>query len=161
MVQEAFATAATCVYADLLLPAATWGEKTGTVTNSERRISRVRNAVPAPGLARHDWAIAVQFAHQLEARLRPGLPTLFPTTTEHADQGAKAVWKEHRESTRGRDLDITGLSWGLLESQGPQQRPLSEGTTTGKARLYEDGIFPTDDGHVRFAAHAWQPRPMH
>ena len=118
VVQEAFATAATCVYADLLLPAATWGEKTGTVTNSERRISRVRNAVPAPGLARHDWAIAVQFAHQLEARLRLRLPTLFPCTTEHADQGAKAVWKEHRESTRGRDLDITGLSWGLLESQG-------------------------------------------
>ena len=76
------------------------------------------HAVPAPGLARHDWAIAVQFAHQLEARLRPGLPTLFPCTTEHADQGAKAVCKEHRESTRGRDLDITGLSWGLLESQG-------------------------------------------
>src|SRR3989344_1393810 len=81
VVQEAFATAATCAYADLLLPATTWGEKTGTVTNSERRISRVRTAVPAPGLARHDWAIAVQFAHQLEARLRPGQPTLFPYTT--------------------------------------------------------------------------------
>ena len=46
VVQEAFATTATCDYADLLLPATTWGEKTGTVTNSERRISRVRPAVP-------------------------------------------------------------------------------------------------------------------
>ena len=157
VVQEAFATAETARYADLLLPATTWGEKTGTVTNSERRISRVRSAVPAPGAARHDWAIAVQFAHQLEARLRPGQPTLFPYTTDHADQGAETVWNEHRESTRGRDLDITGLSWEMLESAGPQQWPLPEGVTTGKARLYEDGIFPTADGRARFAAHAWQP----
>lgn len=157
VVQEAFATAATCAYADLLLPATTWGEKTGTVTNSERRISRVRPAVPAPGEARHDWAIAVQFAHQLEARLRPGQPTLFPYATDDADQGAETVWNEHRESTRGRDLDITGLSWDMLESAGPQQWPLPEGSTTGKARLYEDGVFPTADGRARFAAHAWQP----
>ena len=175
VVQEAFATAETAQYADLLLPATTWGEKTGTVTNSERRISRVRTAVPAPGEARHDWAIAVQFAHQLEARLRPGQPTLFPYTTDHADQGAQAVWNEHRESTRGRDLDITGLSWTLLESAGPQQWPCPANLTDsgnddnsattlptrtrdiGKARLYEDGVFPTADGRARFAAHAWQP----
>ncbi|MCB2041252.1 MAG: molybdopterin-dependent oxidoreductase, partial [Rhodoferax sp.] len=50
--QEAFAGTATCAYADLLLPAASWGEKEGTVTNSERRISRVRAAVDAPGQAR-------------------------------------------------------------------------------------------------------------
>ncbi|HRM00741.1 MAG TPA: molybdopterin-dependent oxidoreductase, partial [Acidovorax sp.] len=151
VVQEAFATAATCAFADLLLPATTWGEKTGTVTNSERRISRVRPAVPAPGETRHDWAIAVQFAHQLEARLRPGAPTLFPY------DDAETIWNEHRESTRGRDLDITGLSWALLESLGPQQWPLPQGAATGKARLYEDGIFPTPDGRARFAAHAWQP----
>ncbi|WP_342720611.1 molybdopterin-dependent oxidoreductase [Acidovorax sp. FHTAMBA] len=157
VVQEAFATAATCAYADLLLPATTWGEKTGTVTNSERRISRVRPAVPAPGLARHDWAVAVQFAHQLEARLRPGQPTLFPYATDAADAGAEAVWNEHRESTRGRDLDITGLSWALLESAGPQQWPFVADATTGKARLYEDGVFPTAYGRARFAAHAWQP----
>ncbi len=157
VVQEAFATAETCAYADLLLPATTWGEKTGTVTNSERRISRVRTAVPAPGQARHDWAIAVQFAHQLEARLRPGAPTLFPYATDAADAGAEAIWKEHRESTRGRDLDITGLSWEMLESAGPQQWPLPAGKATGKARLYEDSVFPTADGRARFAAHAWQP----
>jgi assimilatory nitrate reductase catalytic subunit len=157
VVQEAFATAETCAYADLLLPATTWGEKTGTVTNSERRISRVRSAVPAPGEARHDWAIAVQFAHQLEARLRPGVPTLFPYPTDHTDAGAEAVWNEHRESTRGRDLDITGLSWEMLESAGPQQWPLPDGATAGKARLYEDGDFPTADGRARFAAYAWQP----
>ena len=69
IVQEAFATTATAAYADLLLPATTWGEKDGTVTNSERRISRVRPAVPAPGQARHDWRIAVDVARRLEALL--------------------------------------------------------------------------------------------
>ena len=71
VVQEAFATTSTCRYADLLLPASTWGEKNGTVTNSERRISRVRPAVPAPGEARDDWAIAADLAVRLEARLHP------------------------------------------------------------------------------------------
>ena len=71
VVQEAFATTATCAFADLLLPATTWGEKDGTVTNSERRISRVRPAVAAPGEARDDWAIACDFARRLEARLGP------------------------------------------------------------------------------------------
>ena len=155
VVQEAFATAETAQYADLLLPATTWGEKTGTVTNSERRISRVRPAVPAPGATRHDWAIAVQFARQLEARLRPGAPSLFPYG--ESDAGAQAIWNEHRESTRGRDLDITGLSWNLLESEGPQQWPFVADATTGKTRLYEDGVYPTADGRARFAAHAWQP----
>ena len=112
VVQEAFATTATCDYADLLLPATTWGEKDGTVTNSERRISRVRPAVPAPGEARHDWAIAVDFARRLERKLRPAdaaHPVSLRTTPE------AAIWNEHRESTRGRDLDITGLSYALLE----------------------------------------------
>ena len=151
VVQEAFATTATCAYADLLLPATTWGEKVGTVTNSERRISRVRPAVPPPGQARHDWQIAVQFARRLEALLHPGRAGLF------AHDSAEALWNEHRESTRGRDLDITGLSWALLDEHGPQQWPLKEGAAAGRARLYEDGVFPTPDGRARFAALPWQP----
>ncbi len=151
VVQEAYASAATCDFADLLLPATTWGEKEGTVTNSERRISRVRAAVPAPGEARHDWRTVVDFAQRLEGTLRPGLPTLFP----YPD--AESIWLEHRESTRGRDLDITGLSYDMLERQGPQQWPLPDGAEHGKARLYEDGIFPTADGKARFAALPWKP----
>ncbi|WP_304921489.1 nitrate reductase [Hydrogenophaga sp.] len=151
VVQEAYASAATCDWADLLLPATTWGEKEGTVTNSERRISRVRAAVPAPGGARHDWRTVVDFAQRLETRLRPGQPTLFP----YSD--AESIWLEHRESTRGRDLDITGISWPMLDEQGPQQWPLREGETQGKVRLYADGIFPTADGKARFAALPWQP----
>ncbi|HEX6708001.1 MAG TPA: molybdopterin-dependent oxidoreductase [Albitalea sp.] len=144
VVQEAFSTTATCAYADLLLPATTWGEKDGTVTNSERRISRVRPAVWAPGEARHDWIIAAEFAHRLESRLRPDAPTLFPYTS------AETVWNEHRESTRGRDLDITGLSYARLEA-APAQWPFPEGASAGRARLYEDGRFPTADGRARFA----------
>lgn len=151
VVQEAFVTAATCDFADLLLPATTWGEKEGTVTNSERRISRVRAAVPPAGQARHDWRIAVDVAQRLEAQLRPGQPTLFPYGTP------EVIWNEHRESTRGRDLDITGLSYALLESSGPQQWPMPEGTQRGKKRLYEDGIFPTSDGKARFATLPYRP----
>lgn len=153
VVQEAFATTATCDWADLLLPATTWGEKDGTVTNSERRISRVRPAVPAPGEARHDWAIVVDFARRLERRLSRNAEaqaTLFPYPTP------ESIWVEHRESTRGRDLDITGLSYTLLE-QAPQQWPFPAGATTGLPRLYEDGRFPTADGKARFVAAAYKP----
>nr|WP_315199137.1 molybdopterin-dependent oxidoreductase [uncultured Aquabacterium sp.] len=151
VVQEAFATTATCAYADILLPASTWGEKDGTVTNSERRISRVRSAVPPAGQARHDWAIFTELGRLLEQRLPerrshylPDTLTLFPYDTP------ESVWNEHRESTRGRDLDITGLSYALLETQGPQQWPMPEGASQGQARLYTDGRFPTADGRARF-----------
>jgi assimilatory nitrate reductase catalytic subunit len=161
VVQEAFATTATAAYADLLLPATTWGEKDGTVTNSERRISRVRAAVPPPtpqastqGQAqgpRHDWSIAVDFARRLEQRL-PGAPRgLFPYTTP------ESIWNEHRASTQGRDLDITGLSYAQLDAQGPQQWPLPLGAPHGTARLYTDARFPTSDGRARFVATPYQP----
>jgi len=155
VLQEAFATTATCAYADLLLPASTWGEKVGTVTNSERRISRVRPAVPAPGAARHDWAAATDFAQRLAMRL-PGAPQhLFPYALD-VDAGAEAIWTEHRDSTRGRDLDITGLSWPLLDSAGPQQWPFPAAGAP-KARLYEDGVFATPDGRARFVAVPYRP----
>jgi assimilatory nitrate reductase catalytic subunit len=143
VVQEAFGTTTTCEYADLLLPATTWGEKDGTVTNSERRISRVRPAIAGPGETRHDWAAVVDFAQRLEKRLRPGQPTLFPYDRP------ESVWNEHRESTRGRDLDITGLSYAQLDA-APAQWPFPQGASTGRARLYEDGVFATADGRAKF-----------
>ena len=156
IVQEAFATAATCDYADLLLPASTWGEKMGTVTNSERRISRVRPAIPAPGEARHDWAIAVEFAQRLEHLRGTQATTLFPYSLTDPAAGVEAIWNEHRESTRGRDLDITGMSYAMLD-MAPQQWPLKTGETTGKVRLYEDGVFPTPDGKARFVNTIYKP----
>ena len=147
VLQETYGNTDTADYADLLLPATGWGEKYGTVTNSERCITRVMPAVQAPGEARHDWEIVVDFARRLGQKLgHPGTGKLFP----YAD--AEAIFNEHRESTRGRDLDITGLSYGLLESAGPQQWPYPEGAVAGKQRLYEDGRFPTADGKARFVA---------
>ena len=161
VVQEAFANTATARFADLLLPATTWGEKEGTVTNSERRISRVRAAVlpPAsPGATdnapRHDWQIVVDFAQRLEKRLAThparGEGSLFAYSTP------ESIWNEHRESTRGRDLDITGMAYAALE-QTPLQWPMPEGAVAGKVRLYEDGIFPTADGRANFANVQYQP----
>jgi len=156
VVQEAYAGTATCAYADLLLPASTWGEKEGTVTNSERRISRVRAAVEPAGEARPDWHIATDFAQRLEVLLKrqgapasAGLTPLFPYRTP------EAIWLEHRESTRGRDLDISGMSYALLE-QAPRQWPMAQGQADGQARLYQDGIFPTTDGKARFISVACQ-----
>jgi assimilatory nitrate reductase catalytic subunit len=152
VLQEAFANTDTAAFADVLLPAATWGEKDGVVTNSERRITRVRRAVPAPGEARGDWEIVRDFALRLGSEL--GLehaPRLFPYTTP------EQIFNEHRESTRGRDLDITGLSYALLETHGPQQWPFPTGAPTGKQRLYEDGRFPTASGKARFVNTVYRP----
>jgi assimilatory nitrate reductase catalytic subunit len=147
VLQEAYGNTDTAAYADLLLPASGWGEKHGTVTNSERCITRVLPAVQAPGEARHDWEIVVDFARRLGQKLgHAGVDRLFP----YAD--AESIFNEHRESTRGRDLDITGLSYALLETRGPQQWPYPEGANAGKVRLYEDGQFPTADGKARFVA---------
>jgi len=145
VLQEAYRNTETAAYADLLLPASSWGEKEGTVTNSERRISRVRAAVPPPGEARHDWEIAVDFARRLGARLgNPSAQRLFPYSRP------EEIFDEHRETTRGRDLDISALSYALLESRGPQQWPFPEGARSGLARLYADGVFPTSNGRARF-----------
>ena len=150
IVQEAYRGTATVAYADVLLPATTWSEKEGTVTNSERRITRFKPVLPAPGEARHDWRIVVDLARRLEA-LMGRRQTLFPYETP------EQIWNEHRESTRGRDLDITGLSYRILEQQGPQQWPFPEGALVGKKRLYEDGVFPTTSGRARFVVTPYQP----
>lgn len=131
------------------VPATTWGEKEGTVTNSERRISRVRAAVAASGQAQNDWVIGVAFARCLAHRLGRG-EDLFPY------ECAQDVWEEHRASTRGRDLDITGMSYAMLEA-APQQWPLPEGQTQGRARLYEDGVFATADGRAQFVDTPFEP----
>jgi assimilatory nitrate reductase catalytic subunit len=145
VLQEAFRGTETAAYADVLLPASAWGEKDGTVTNSERRVTRVRPAVAAPGEARHDWWIAAEFARRLQSRLpRVATKPLFPYET------AEAIFDEHVATTRGRDLDITGLTYRLLETSGPQQWPFPAGASSGKQRLYEDEKFPTASGRARF-----------
>ncbi len=144
VLQETCANTDTAAFADLLLPATGWGEKQGTVTNSERRITHVHSAVPSPGEARQDWEIVVDFARRLAIRLNRDGERLFPYTD------AESIFNEHRESTRGRDLDITGLSYARLDRDGPQQWPYPAGASGGAERLYADGVFPTSDGKARF-----------
>lgn len=146
VLQEAFRTTETAGFADLLLPAASWGEKEGTVTNSERRISHVRRAIVAPGSARPDWAITVDFAQRLEKHLRPESSSLFAFETP------AQVFDEYKLLTRGRDLDLSGVSHALIDQLGPQQWPFPTGARQGTARLYLDGIFPTASGRAQFVA---------
>ncbi|MBP8309616.1 MAG: molybdopterin-dependent oxidoreductase [Burkholderiaceae bacterium] len=151
VVQEAFADTETLRHADVALPATTWGEKDGTVTNSERRISRVRAVLPAPGEARADWSILADAARRLARALHPGREQGFTFDS------AEAVWLEHRGLTVGRDLDIGGLTWERLERDGPQQWPLPAGAQAGQVRLYDDARFATADGKARFSAAPWRP----
>jgi len=144
IVQDAFSGTDTVAYADVLLPAAGWGEKDGTVTNSERRITRVRKAVQAPGQARADWWIANEVARRLEARLAPANGQgLF------AFDNTAQIFNEHRALTVGRDLDIGGLDDARLDD-APQQWPFPKGSVQGQARRYTDGVFAHANGRARF-----------
>ncbi|WP_164740239.1 nitrate reductase [Xanthomonas sp. BRIP62418] len=146
IVQDAFSGTDTVPYADVLLPATSWGEKDGSVTNSERRITRVRKAVDAPGQARADWWIASEVARRLEARLAPASGAgLF------GFDSAAQIFDEHRALTVGRDLDIGGLDYPMLDG-GPQQWPFPAGAAHGQARRYTDGVFATGNGRARFHA---------
>jgi assimilatory nitrate reductase catalytic subunit len=150
VVQEAFTQTDTVPFADVLLPASSWGEKTGTVTNSERRISRVRAAIAAPGEAKPDWWIANEIARRIETSLRPDRVSLFPFAS------TEDIFDEHRKLTIGRDLDIGGLSYAILEQKGPQHWPYHSGVQS-QARRYTDGRFVTANGRAQFHATQFHP----
>jgi assimilatory nitrate reductase catalytic subunit len=150
VVQDAFMQTDTVPYADVLLPAATWGEKAGTVTNSERRITRVRAAVAPAGDAKPDWWIANEVARRIANKLGRESHMFGFETTE-------AVFNEHRALTVGRDLDIGGISYALLDAAGPQQWPFPAGAAAGAPRRYTDGHFATADGRARFHATQYLP----
>lgn len=151
MVSEAFHPTDTSRAAHVVLPAAAWGEKEGTVTNSERRISRVRKAVLPPGEARPDWEMAAHFARLLGEQLGQDWSSAF------AWPSAAEVFREHAASTVGRDCDIGGLDYQVLDELGPQQWPFPQGATQGTARLYGDGTFPTEGGRANFLPITYQP----
>ncbi len=131
----------------VLLPALAWGEKDGTVTNSERRISRQRRFLKAPGEARPDWAVLADVGRRL------GHGQAFSFTS------AAAVFRQHAglsafENNGTRDFDIGGLadiSDAAYEVNRPVQWPLPKRGGT-KARLFADGRFYTFDQRARFVA---------
>lgn len=150
IVQEAFSSTETIPYADVLLPATTWAEKDGSVTNSERCITRVAPAIQAPGDTRHDWQIAIDFAHRLGRAWGREAEALrqFPFKESHE------IYAEHVKLTQGRDLDVSGLSYQRLVSEGPMQWPVPNTDSRGTPRLYRDFKFPTTSGRANFVVPA-------
>ena len=138
--------------AHVLLPAAAWGEKDGTVTNSERRISRQRAFLPAPGDARPDWWIVSEVARRM------GFADAFPYSC------AADVFREHAalsafENGGRRDFDIGGLAAigdGAFDALDPVQWPLRDGETRSAQqqdrRFFADGGFYTPGRKARFVA---------
>jgi ferredoxin-nitrate reductase len=138
--QDAYDPTETSAAAHVVLPAAQWPEKQGTMTNSERRVTLVRRAIAPPGDALPDWEI---FA-RLGAALGWG---------EHfAWRDAAEVHAEFAGLTAGRPCDQAGISHTRLEREGSLQWPCPDPAHPGTARLYEDGQFPTSDGRARLAA---------
>jgi assimilatory nitrate reductase catalytic subunit len=141
VVQDMYATTETAERADLVLPAAGWGEKDGTFINSERRISRVRKVARAPGQALADFHIFRLLAHAF------GRGDL----VEGLDEPA-AVFDLLRELSRGRPCDFSGIAgYGELEAAGGVQWPKPErGRVDLERRLFADGRFFHADGRARF-----------
>jgi len=150
VVQDGYHPTPTTELADLVLPAAIWGEKEGTYTNSERRVSKVNQAVAPRGEARSDFDIFLALAEKLRCReeLYPGW-----TTVEDA-------FNEWRRVSQGRLCDYSGISYALLAEHGAVQWPLTEGATPkGTSRLYADGQFQTPDGRAKLVCTDWAPFP--
>jgi len=150
VVQDGYHPTPTTELAHLVLPAAIWGEKEGTYTNSERRVSKVNKAVDPPGLARSDFDIFLAVAEQLGCRqeLYPGW-----TTVEDA-------FSEWRRVSTGRLCDYSGIDYALLAREGAVQWPFPEGTSpSATSRLYADGRFQTADGKAKLICAKWEPYP--
>lgn len=139
--QEAYYPTETAAYAHLLLPATQWSEKTGTMTNSERRVTLCPAFQSPLGEARDDWAIFAEVGRRL------GFAEHFPFQT------AAEVHAEFVQLTRDRPCDMTGISHQRLAQEGPLQWPLAEHQVEGGARLYTDHHFNTEDGRAVFAAY--------
>ncbi len=150
VVQDGFHPTPTTEVADLVLPAAIWGEKEGTYTNSERRVSRVNRAVAPPAEARADFDIFLDFAKKLGC-----YDDLFPGWTQPKD-----AFEEWKKISAGRLCDYSGLDYEGIERHGGIQWPYPAGTALVKTtRLYTDGRFSRDDGKARLICVEWEPFP--
>ena len=150
VVEDGFHPTPTSDLAHLVLPAAIWGEKDGTYTNSERRVSKVTRAVDPPGDARSDFDIFLALAGELGVR-----EELFP-----AWQGPRDAFEEWRKVSAGRLCDYSGMTWETIAASGGLQWPSPEGTNPDvTARLYTDGTFQTSDGRASLIPVSWEPFP--
>jgi len=149
--QDAFRSE-TVEYADVVLPAATWGESTGTVTNMERRVSKVAAATDVLETVRQDLDIIAAVGNRIE----PGLFDTPPLDPED-------VFDELRGLTAGTPADLSGITYDRLDAQRAVRWPAPDGTSEGGYRYVEDGgwSFPTGSGLARFSAatHRGVPEP--
>ncbi|MDH7444178.1 nitrate reductase [Aquimarina sp. 2201CG14-23] len=137
IVQDISHRSETLEYADLVLPAAGWAEKEGTMTNSERRITYLNKVIDPPGEAMPDAEILWKFAQRMDYRG-------FDYTS------VEEVYKEHCQLTKGTNIDISGLSYDRLKTEGSFQWPVPEQGHMGTARLFQDKRFYTDTGNAKF-----------
>jgi assimilatory nitrate reductase catalytic subunit len=151
VVQDGYHPTPTSEYAHLMLPAAMWGEKEGTYTNSERRVSKVNRAVAPPGDARTDFEIFLGFAEALGVR-----DELFPGWTKPAD-----AFEEWKRVSAGRLCDYSGMTYRAIEQHGGIQWPFRPDETSPEAsrRLYTDGVFKTNEGRAQLIPVQWEPFP--
>jgi assimilatory nitrate reductase catalytic subunit len=150
VVQDGFHPTPTTELAHLVLPAAIWGEKEGTYTNSERRVSKVNRAVDPPGDAKSDFEIFLSIAEKLGCR-----EELFSgwTNTRHA-------FEEWKRVSKGRLCDYSGLTYELIEKHNGIQWPFPEGYSEVKTtRLYESGNFASEDRKAKLLCIDWTPFP--
>ncbi|MBD2211657.1 nitrate reductase [Nostoc linckia FACHB-104] len=159
--QDAYYPTETSAYAHVLLPAAQWGEKTGVMTNSERRVT-LCSAFRVPWWeAKADWEIFAEVGRRLGF------------TKEFAFANSAEVYAEFVQLTRDRPCDMTGMSHEQLQTQGPTQWPFPSNiadslvntpnsalqtqhlalSTQNSKRLYTDLRFHTPDGRARFGAY--------
>jgi anaerobic selenocysteine-containing dehydrogenase len=135
VVSDAFLTE-TGMLADVVLPAALWGEKTGTFTNADRCVHLSEKAVEPPGEARADMEIFLDYARRLDLKDKDGRPLPAWSTPEECFEAFKRC-------TRGRPCDYTGLTYEKLRGGSGIQWPCNETATDGTPRLYEDAGFWT------------------
>ncbi|MEU6091618.1 nitrate reductase [Streptomyces sp. NPDC047085] len=132
VVQDLFVTE-TAQLADVVLPAATWAEKTGTLTNADRTVHLSEKAVDPPGEARPDLDILLDYARRMDFRDKDGRPLV----GWHDAESAFEAWKE---CSRGRPCDYTGLSHERLRGESGVQWPCTAQAPDGTERLYADGF---------------------
>ena len=145
IVQDLFLTE-TAEFADVVLPAAGWGEKTGTFTNADRVVHLSRQAVAPPGMARSDLDIFLDYARRMDFRTRSGRRLL----DWGGPEDGFAAWQE---CSRGRLCDYTGLSYERLSGLTGIPWPCTAEEPEGVVRLYGDGSFPSSTAECEDYGH--------